>query len=163
MPCRGSNFLRPVTSERHETTWSFLSEDASTLKDVTLIKGVISPSGATDVQQGHHVHSIYIEFNLSAETTTEAKVLHWSVIKTRSGQSDPAPNTYDTSQKRSILKRGMEMLVRDQSTLIKRIFVVRLPKSISKFEDGDILHFNYISTSANPQNLCGIAIYRHYG
>ncbi len=157
--------LRPVKSEKEEITWTNLSQDASTQVNIDIIAATNSPTTAGQIEIGDTVKSVYFEFHFSAETTTAAKVVHWTIQKLPAGVAamQNVPSVYDSVVKRFILKRGMEMLVRDQATVFKRTFVVRIPPRIRRFGDGDRLVFSYIATSANTQNACGIAIYRHFG
>ncbi len=165
---RRSSRLRPIQSEKHEMTWSNLGENASTVKSVTLMTAVAGePSIATDIETGSHVNSIYLETNLNGvDNSGSVQVFHWMVYKSPSGAfSIQDPSTYDTKFKKFILKRGMEMLPQiplDSGGTIqtKRIFVVKIPKHLIRFGEGDQLILSYKSTSASAINFCGIGIYR---
>ncbi len=163
---RNSRLGNIINSDKHEVVWSALAEDASTTKTVTLIKGVPTADADSSIEceVGSKVFGIYIELNISAETTTEVKILHWNVryVDTPGTQATSNPNTYYQDDRSRILKRGMEMLVRDQSTLTKRIFFVRIPRKMQRVTAGSFLIFEYVSTSANTQNLCGFAIYKEF-
>ncbi len=151
-----------IHSNKHEVSFSQLAEDASSVKTVTVLQGVevAAADAGIEVPVGRTVKSVYCEINLSAETTTEVKVVHWQFIGQKVGETIALPSTYYQTNRAGILKRGMEMLVRDQSTLIKRIFVVRIPKKFQRITANTLIRFQYISTSANTQNFCGIFIFK---
>ncbi len=164
MPFRQSLRLRPVKSEKEELTWSFLAADLGTVrKDVVIAKAVDSPTAAGQVEVGDTIKSFYIEFNVSAETITNTKVIHWMFYKLSAGQSGFNPNTYDDPQKRTIHKRGMEMVPKSVNTIIKRIFTIRVPSKISRMGDGDQWILSLIVSSTESINWCGIGIFRHFG
>ncbi len=154
--------LRPVNSIKHEITWSDLAIDASAIivKDIAI--GVEPPDKnlATEVAIGSTVRSIYFEFHFSAQTTTNPKVIHWTIGKEPFGTNLGSPSSYNTIDRRFIFKRGMEMLPADKSTVFKRIFVVRIPPRFRRIGDNDKLFLRYISTSAETINACGFAIYK---
>ncbi len=149
-------------SNKHEVVFSALAENAGTVKTITILQGVEVADANTGVEcpVGRTVKSIYVEFNLSAETTTEVKTLEWQIYGQTSGETIGLPSTYYQDSRANILKRGMEMLVRDQSTLIKRIFVVKIPKKFQRITANRTFRFQYISSSVNPQNMCGIFIWK---
>ncbi len=162
--------LRPVKTEKHEITWSNLAQNASTLQVINLITAVQTPATATNVEIGSTVRSIYLETNLNGvDNSSAAQVFHWAVLKSPAGDPtfDTDPATYNTSRKRFILKRGMEMLPdiplgSGGTVQTKRIFVVRIPPRMRRFGDGDQLQLVYKSTSASGINYCGIGIYKEY-
>ncbi len=156
-------YPRPIIKrDKHEITWSALSEDASSVKAITISTcvAVADKDASTETSVGSHVKSVYFETNLSAETTTAAKIMHWTLEIIIPGGTGTTPSTYYQNQRSQIIKRGMDMLVRDQSTLIKRMFVVRIPKIYQRQKMGQVLQLRYVSTSANTQNFCGMAIYK---
>ncbi len=157
--------LRPVKSEKEEITWSDLAINASTVQRKAIVTAVDSPTTAGQVEIGDTVSSVYFEFHFSAQVVTNPKVIHWTIQKVPAGIAamKQTPSTYDEKVKRFIFKRGMEMLPASQSTVFKRIFVVRIPPRFKRFGDGDLLEFSYISTSTETINACGIAIYKHFG
>ncbi len=121
---------------------------------------VADKDASTEVAVGSHVKWVYCEINFSAETTTAVKTVHWTVRMVMPGQSASVPTQFYNIDRSFVLKRGMEMLVRDQSTLIKRIFVIKIPKVYQRIKEGQQLEFEYVSSSSNTQNTCGIFIYR---
>ncbi len=154
----------PLKSDKHEVVWKNLGEDASTTKTITIYTGVASADkdNSTEVEIGSHVFGVYFEFHFSAETTTEAKVVEWTIQMDEPSQTGADPQTYYGNQRAQIIKRGMAMLVRDQSTVFKERFVVSIPKKYRRCTDGRTLIFQYRSTSANTQNACGFVIFKEF-
>ncbi len=58
------------------------------------------------------------------------------------------------------MKRGMEMLPTNVATVFKRIFVVKIPRVYNRVGDTDQYTFQYIASSSQTINACGIAIYK---
>ncbi len=125
--------LRPVHSEKQEITWSNLQQNASTTQDINIISTVENPSSAGQLNIGATVRAVFFEFNIAAETITNPKVVHWLIEKLPSLGTGSDPTIYDAVNKKQILKRGMEMLPKDVSTVFKRIFVVRIPPRLREY------------------------------
>ncbi len=160
--------LRPVVSLKHEGTWSFLGQNASTIQTISLIVAQESPVIAVDVDIGSIIKSVFVEFNLNGvDNSGTAQIFHWAIMKVPAGLPIPAANTYQSDQKKFILKRGMEMLPEiplgsGGTVQTKRVFVVKLPPRLRRFDDGDQLVLTYISTSASGINFCGINIFKEF-
>ncbi len=161
--------LRPVKSEKHESTWSNLGENASTTKTVVLIQAIETPTTGIHVEIGSTVKWIYIEFNLNGvDNSGTVQVFHWQIFKdpgANLGSLDPS--VYDTKDKKHILKRGMEMLPEiplgsGGTVQTKRAFTVRIPPRLSRFGDSDKLTLTYKSTSTSGINFCGILIFKEF-
>lgn len=152
--------LLNVTSEKHETSWSNLSQDASSAVEVTILTGVVDANVnlGTECEIGSKLDWIYLEFNCAAETVTSAKVLHWFVAKKPFGTALSNPNTYYQTDKRFIVKRGMEMLPKDVSTVYKRGMYIKVPRSMRKVGRDDTFVFKYICSSAEAINMCGFTV-----
>ncbi len=119
---------------------------------------------ADEVETGSHIKSIYFEFHFSAEVITSPKVLHWAV-HVRPQNLSAAGNTpalYYQNGRNLILKRGMEMLPKSNTTLFKRVFVVRIPRKYQRIAEGDTFNFSYTCSSTETINACGFAIYKEY-
>ncbi len=156
-----ARFIRPVIhSEKKENTWTALSEDASSEKTIKIYEGVPSADVnlGSEIEIGSVVKWVYFEFHFSAETTTAAKVVHWLIQFVPVGMTAATVSTYNAGDKSYIIKRGMAMLVRDQSTVFKERFVVKIPRSYQRVKVNTELQFRYISTSSNTQNSCGFTI-----
>ncbi len=116
--------LMPIKSEKEEINFSNLSVNASTVQTIEVAKAIDSPVNPGAVEIGDTIKWIFFEINFSAETVTSTKIIHWRVYKNPADAVNfGSPNTYDITLKRKILKRGMEMVPKDVSTVIKRIFV----------------------------------------
>ena len=98
----------PIVGNKHEITWSNLAQNASTIQNIALIDGVASADADTaiEVTVGHNVSWIYFEFHFSAQTTTNPKVIHWTVEQLRTGQVQPVPSLYfqDTRRLESVVQ-----------------------------------------------------------
>ncbi len=170
---RRGNSLRPINSQKHENTFSFLGQNASAVQTVTIISGVerggIATATPEEVQIGAKISSVYIEFNLNGvDNSTTAQIFHWMILKNPNNQiGSPDPALYNKDFKSKILKRGMEMLPQNPIgsggvVQTKRIFVVKIPRGLSRFGQNDRLEFIYKSTSASAINICGITIFKEY-
>ncbi len=163
MPFFRRSRLRPITTEKHEVTWSNLAQDAGTATIViNLATGVASAdvNNSTEVEIGNHVNWIYFEFHFSAEVITTTKVIHWQIIANPHGDTTHTGNSYNTEAKNQVLKRGMEMLPKDAGTVFKRIVVVRIPRGIARMAAGNKLDFIYQCSSTATINACGFAVYK---
>ncbi len=156
--------LRPIQSDKHETTWSNLVQNASTQVSITLAQAV-QPSATntgTEVEVGSTIKSFFLEFHFSAENVANPKVIHWQMFKRPFGSAGPSPATYYQVQRRFIFKRGMEMLPKSTSTVFKRIIVVKVPRGKQRMGESDLWQFQYICSSSEAINACGICIYKAY-
>ncbi len=163
MPFRRQS-LRPIKTDKHELVWSNLVQNASAVQEVTLVTGVSSAdkNTSTECEVGSHVKSMYFEFHFSADTVVNPKVIHWNIVLLRTGETAQNPNSYYGAGRSHIIKRGMEMLPQDQSTVYKRQFVVRIPKGQQRIRDNTDFRFRYICSSAEAINTCGIVIYKEF-
>ncbi len=153
-----------LKSQKHEITWSNLGQNASTVVKVPIIKGVVagSTTADTDAVIGNNVRSVYFEFHFSPAQTGNVNVIHWQFVKEPFSSNISNPNTYNQVDKRFIMKRGMEMLVENVSTVFKRVFVVKIPRVYNRIGDLDQYTFQYIASSAQTINACGFAIWKEH-
>ncbi len=149
-------------SDKHEITWSLLSTNMSTNQAIVLSSTVDvgAKSASTEVAVGSHVKWIYIEFNLSNQDATTATVFHWIVHYIAPGQTSTVPNLYYQDQRSQIIKRGMEMVPANNSTVFKRIILVPIPKKMQRMVQTGAIRIDGIASSTNLLNWCGIAIYK---
>ncbi len=164
--------LRPVNSEKHEVSWTFLAQNASAVQQIVLIDALAGePVAADDVQTGAVVPWMYVEFNLNGvDNSGASQVVHWLIMKDPQNSLaaivDPA--TYDQNYKKWILKRGMEMLPEvplDSGGTVqtKRIFTIRFPKkTFQRMAEGDRIKLFYKSTSASGINFCGFVVFKEF-
>ncbi len=115
---------------------------------------------ATEVEIGSHVKSLYFEFHFSPQQTANANVIHWKISKLPFNTAATIPSLYFQVDRRFIFKRGMEMLPVNVATVFKRIFVVKIPPKFSRMGDGDKIVFEYVASSTQQINACGICIYK---
>ncbi len=157
---------RPVIkSDKHEVEWSQLAANLGTTTFVqTLALGVASADkdAQGEVEIGSRINAIYVEFNCAAQTTTNPKILHWTVQAGPEGSTLENPTTYYQGNRAQILKRGMEMLPSDVATVYKRIFVVRIPNKSKRMTQAGFISILFRATSTETINLCGFAIYKEY-
>ncbi len=157
---------RPVIhSEKHESTWSNLIQDASSAQAIPLITGVGRDEIGTNPEfckVGSQVTSIYLEFHFSNQDDTNPvpNVIHWVIECARDGLSMGAPNVYNQDSKSFVIKRGMEMLPKDTSTVYKRIIVVKIPKIYQRVKLNSITRLRYIASASQVINTCGIIIFK---
>ncbi len=162
--------LRPVKSEKHEITWSFLSQNASSPQSILIARGVKQASLSTEQPTGSRLATVFFEFNLNGvDNSGTVQIFHWAIVKVPSGDGTFIidPSLYDSNKKRFTFHRGMEMLpeipIGSGGTVqTKRIFTVKLPSKFQRMGEDDELRLVYKSTSASGINFCGIAIYKHF-
>ncbi len=156
--------LHPVNSEKHEQTFSNLASDAGTapvIIPIVVSVAMADVNSGTEVPRGAHVNWIFFELNFAAQVTTNPKVVHWQVMFNPTSLETSTPLTYNTNNKRFILKRGMEMLPSDTSTVFKRVFVVKIPRKYQRMGVDDNISLIYQATSTETINACGFAIYKY--
>ncbi len=163
MPFHRRRFVAPLKTDKHEVTWSNLAADMGTATvSVTLATCVASEDkgAGTECMVGSHVRSVYVEMNIAAETVTNPKVLHWVVECRDVNQTGTTPSLYYQDDRSIIIKRGMEMLPKDVSTVFKRIFVVRIPKKAQRMSMGAGIFIKFRCSSTESINVCGFGIYK---
>ncbi len=153
-----------LKSQKHEVTWSNLSQNASTVQKIPVIKGVEpgDATNATDAVIGNNVRSVYFEFHFNEQETGGVNVIHWAFVKEPFSSNISNPNVYNQTDKRFIMKRGMEMLPPNVSTVFKRVFVVKIPRVYNRVGDTDQYTFQYIASTTQQINACGFAIWKEY-
>ncbi len=160
---RGRNRLNPITSQKHESTWSFLGQNASTIQVVNLAvateRANISEAVPDEVAVGAKLRKMYLEFHFSPAQTGNVNVIHWGIYHRKGNQTTSSPNVYNQDDKSVILKRGMEMLVTNVATVYKRIITIPIRDTMRQ---GDVIQFKYIASSTQTINTCGIWIFREY-
>ncbi len=160
--------LRPINQEKHEGTWSFLAQNASTIQTIDIVTTPVGePSLATDVSVGSHVKWIYFEFNLNGvDNSSGAQIFHWYIWKNPANDfTSVDPAIYDSNRKRFIMKRGMEMLPdiplgSGGTVQTKRVFTVKIPRNYQRSGESDKIQLVYKSTSASGINFCGITVFK---
>ncbi len=159
---RRQNALRPINSVKHELTWTKLGTNYQATQTEIIANPVQSPSADNEVDIGSRVNSVYFEFNCSGSALTNPTVLHWAVQMFRTAQTASGPTLYNQINKSQILKRGMEMIPKDLSTVIKRIFVVKIPPSFRRMRENQQIQIKMQASDTGAINVCGIMIYKEY-
>ncbi len=154
---------QPIKTDKHEVTWSNLAQDASSVQTIVLVTGVLpnAKNLSQEVEVGSRLGPIFLEFNISPESVAVTRVMHWEVVRVPNSATPPLPSLYYQPGRNKIIKRGMEMIVTNVATMIKRIIVIP-PKMLRRIGEGDEIQIRYISTNSATQNFCGIAIYKEY-
>ncbi len=154
--------MSPIKTDKHEVTFSDLASNNSVNNTVVLSTGVDvgDKNTSTECAISSHIRSIFCEFNISAEEVGVIKTVHWLFRVTPPLQTASASNSLYAADRSYVIKRGMEMLPKDVSTVFKRVFVVRIPKVYQRVKDGQTISFQYIVSSTETTNLCGIFIYK---
>ncbi len=155
--------IRPViVSNKHEVTFTHLAQDSSTNQEVPISIAVDSANkdNSTEVGIGSRITWIFVELNFAAETTTVPKTVHWVIRYIPSGQVASGANQLFGTDRAFVIKRGMEMLPSDTSTVFKRVFTVKIPRKYQRQTDNGSFQFEYIASSTNTMNACGIFIYK---
>ncbi len=152
----------PPNIEKHELTFTSLALDNSADISFTIATAVDASSKnlASEVLVGSRITRLYMELNVSADTITNPKVLHWLIFKSPFGTTIPAPSLYNQTSKRFVIQRGMEMLPKSASTVYKRIISIKIPKRYQRMGDNDFLIFKHIATSAETINICAFFVYK---
>ncbi len=100
---------------------------------------------------------MYFEFHFSAAQTGNVNVVHWKISKVPANMTRTTPSLYYQLDRSKTLKRGMEMLPVNVSTVFKRIFVIS-SKMFKRLSEGDTITLEYIASSTQQINACGFAI-----
>ncbi len=151
-----------VKTDKHEQTFTDLATDASTTRNVNLYLGVpvADKNSNVEVSVGAHVRWVYCEINFAAQVITNPKTVHWTIRIVPPAASPSVPSQMYAIDRSYVLKRGMEMLPKDVATVYKRIFVVKIPRAYQRVKQGQVLEFEYVASSSETMNACGIFIYK---
>ncbi len=158
-----ARFQRPIIqSDKHEVTWTNISQNAGTTQGITLSLAVqpAAKNISTEVAIGSKIFGIYLEFHFSAAETGVVKVIHWKVEVIPPNTTVSIANSYYQTDRAYVIQRGMEMLPVNVATVYKRIVFVRIPRIYQRQKEGQVISFRYQSSSAELINACGIAIYK---
>ncbi len=154
-----------IDSVKHEIRFSTLLATGGSIKNVVLATGVNVPSTDQQVKTGSLIKALFFEINFNFESNITA-VVDWVLVKIRTGQAasgfDPAiPNQANRSQ---IFLWGMEMPAGiNNSSAIKRIGTLLIPKGKQRMSEGDSWNLLYRTTAGtNQEDACGHFIYKEY-
>ncbi len=168
MPYSARRGPRPVIdSVKHEIAVTTLLATGGSVKfvDIATAKQPQSITLDSDVKSGSVIKAIFFEMNFNFEGNITAK-FDWQIYKNKPGQVltdlDPAiPNEPIRSQK---FIWGMEMPAGiNNSSAIKRIGTLLIPKGKQRMAEGDIWRMSYRSTAGtNQEDFCAHFIYKEY-
>ncbi len=157
-----------IDSLKHEIRISALLASGGSVKAVNIAKALSSPDFDTspdECKTGSVIKAIFFEINFNFEGNITA-IFDWQIVKRTSGQAlsifDPAiPSQPIRSQK---FLWGMEMPAGiNNSSAIKRIGTLLIPKGKQRMRDGDLWQLQYRSTAgAGGEDLCAHFIYKEY-
>ncbi len=160
---RYSRTRAPLKSVKHEITFSSLVADVGTatlIIPIWLGQDTTTANLSTEAVVGRRIKSVYIEFNCSAASVANPKILHWTVQGGSEGSTLESPALYNQSNKANIIKRGMEMLPVSVGTVYKRIFQIRIPRKFQRVQQDGFLSLLFRCSSTETINVCGIIIYK---
>ncbi len=155
-----------IDSKKHEIRYSNLLAAGGSIKGVTIALAVDREVTADDqVKAGSQIKAIFFENNFNFEGNVTG-LFDWSIVKKKSGQVntifDPAiPNEPTRSQ---VFLWGMEMPAGiNQSSAVKRIGTLLIPKGKQRMSEGDKWVLVYFTTaSGNITDACGHFIFKEY-
>ncbi len=157
-----------IDSDKHEVRYSDLLANGGSIKTILIAeaKNVENFSLDTDVKTGSVIKAIFFENNYNTEGNITA-IFDWQIVKWRAGQTavllmDPAiPNGPSRSQK---FLWGMEMPAGiNNSSAVKRIGTLLIPKGKQRMAEGDKWELNYRSSAGvGQEDACGHFIYKEY-
>ncbi len=158
-----------IDSDKHEVRFSNLLETGATFRAVEIAFGVETETISTDthVKTGSLIKAIHFEVNFNIEGNVTS-LYDWAIIKVPSGvvisatNYNPAvPNLKTRSHK---FLWGMEMPAGiNNSSAVKRIGTLLIPKGKQRMAEGDSWQFVYFLAAAGDiADVCGHFIYKEY-
>ncbi len=123
------------------------------------------PTLDQEVKTGSVIKAIFFEVNFNAEGNLTV-IFDWAIVKRKSGQTatDYNPATPNLPTRAGKFLWGMEMPAGiNNSSAVKRIGTLLIPKGKQRMSEGDIWDFLYFSTTGTSQeDVCGHFIYKEY-
>ncbi len=154
-----------IDSVKHEVKLSALLEDGGAIKDVPLATAKNIAVVDNDVKTGAVIKAIFFEINFNFESNITA-IVEWAIVKRKTGQTatdfDPGiPNLPSRSGK---FLWGMEMPAGiNNSSAVKRIGTLLIPKGKQRMSEGDVWAFIYRNIAGTGQaDTCAHFIYKEY-
>ncbi len=156
-----------IDSVKHEIRFTNLLEAGGALNgvNIAIARNTQDIAIDTDVKTGSLIKAIFFELNFNVEGSITT-LIDWAIYKFKSGQDvtafDPAiPNQPIRSQK---FLWGMEMPAGiNNSSSVKRIGTVLIPKGKQRMAEGDFWRLQYrFAASGNIADFCGHFIYKEY-
>ncbi len=156
-----------IDSTKHEVRFSNLLEAGAVLREVQIAQGKNTQDIADpldEVKTGSQVKAIFFEINFNLEGNV-TQIIDWCFVKLHQGQTiaelDPAiPGTPARSQR---FLWGMEMPAGiNNSSAVKRIGTLLIPKGKQRMSENDKWSFLYRSSASGQVDVCGHFIYKEY-
>ncbi len=154
-----------IDSVKHEVRVSTLLATGGSIKSVVLATAKNIVVVDDDVKTGSVIKAIFFEANFNTEGNITA-IFDWAIVKRKTGQTatdyDPAvPNLPSRSGK---FLWGMEMPAGiNNSSAVKRIGTLLIPKGKQRMSEGDVWTFLYRSSAgAGQEDFCAHFIYKEY-
>ncbi len=156
-----------IDSTKHEIRFSRLLEAGAVLREVQIAQGRNTQDIADpldEVKTGSQVKAIFFEVNFNFEGNV-TQVIDWAFVKLHQGQGiaelDPSiPGLPARSQK---FLWGMEMPAGiNNSSAVKRIGTLLVPKGKQRMSENDKWTFLYRSSAASTIDICGHFIFKEY-
>ncbi len=155
-----------IDSVKHEVRYSDLLAAGGSVKSVIIAQAVDVPATDTQVKTGSLIKAIFFENNYNFEGNITG-TYDWAIIKARTGQSitglfNPSVPQLPTRSQKFLW--GMEMPAGiNNSSAVKRIGTLLIPKGKQRMSEGDSWELVYFSTaSAGQEDACGHFIYKEY-
>ncbi len=156
-----------IDATKHELRFSQLLEAGAVLREIPIALGKNTQDIAdplTDVKTGSLIKAIFFELNFNFEGNV-TQVLDWAFVKLHQGQSiaelDPSIGGQPARSQRFLW--GMEMPAGiNNSSAVKRIGTLLIPKGKQRMSESDKWTFLYRSSSSALIDVCGHFIYKEY-
>ncbi len=156
-----------IDSVKHEVKFSTLLATGGSIKfvDIATAKNPQAITLDTDVKTGSVIKAIFFELNFNHEGNITA-IIDWQIYKNKPGQvlTDSSPAVPNEATRSQTFLWGMEMPAGiNNSSAVKRIGTLLIPKGKQRMSEGDIWRFSYFSTAGtNQEDTCGHFIYKEY-
>ncbi len=155
-----------IDSVKHEIRSVALLANGGTVKEVLIAQGKnIVAVEDTQVKTGSQIKAIFFEINFNFESNITA-IIDWALVKRKFGQT---ANDYDPSiphlpTRSGKFLWGMEMPAGiNNSSAVKRIGTLLIPKGKQRMSEDDIWSFLYRSSAgAGQEDVCSHFIYKEY-
>ncbi len=157
-----------IDSVKHEIRFSDLLANGGSVKNTLIASGVNTQDIAADnhVKTGSLVKAIFFEVNFNFEGNVTATA-DWAIVKKTQGQAlatEFNPSIPNQPTRAQVFLWGMEMPAGiNNSSAVKRIGTLLIPKGKQRMREGDQWQFVYFTTAgAGAEDVCGHFIYKEY-
>ncbi len=152
-----------IDSVKHEIRASTLLATGGSVKSIVLATAVNVVATDQQVKTGSLIKAIHFEINFNFEGNITG-LFDWAIEKLNTGQAVIDPAIPMEPNRSHIFFRGMEMPAGiNNSSAIKRIGTLLIPKGKQRMAEGDNWRLCYRSTAgAGQEDLCATFIYKEY-